>query len=186
VPDLSIRIKKKADGDAALSCTRADGSITWQRQEGRLGAFFPLHDLTHYAVEITLGFKRAFFGLLAEGWDLSSFAEPGAKNRLPEDAGLAEVIVGFLDVERATGVVSTAEDFNWKIDTYLDAQRLPPTAFRMTPEALDEIRRRRGELFARWRDVSPGDTLELTFERGRTDPPSSLALLEGGASPRSG
>ena len=169
MPDLSIRIKKKADGSAALSCIRADGTTTWQRQEGRLGAFFPLHDLTHYAVETTLGFKRAFYGLLAEGWDLSSFAEPGTKNRLPEEAGLAELIVGFLDGERATGVTSTADDFNWKIDTYLDAHGVPPTAFRMTADTLDDIRRLRDELFARWRAVRPGDTLELTFDRKPVD-----------------
>ena len=170
MPDLVIRMKKKTDGDAALSCTRADGSTTWQRQEGRLGAFFPLHDLTHFAVETTLGFKRAFYGLVAEGWDLSSFEEPGTKNRLPEEAGIAELIVGFFDVERATGVASTADDFNWKIDAYLDAHRLPPTSFRMTAEALDDIRRHRDELFARWRAVPPGDTLELTFECRRADP----------------
>ena len=170
MPDLSIRIKKKSDGSAALSCIRGDGSTTWQRQDGRLGAFFPLHDLTHYAVETTLGFKRAFYGLLAEGWDLSSFGEPGTKDRLPEEAGLAELIVGFLDGERATGFASTADEFNWKIDTYLDAHGLPATSFRMTDEALDDIRRRRDELFTRWRAVSPGDTLELTFERRKADP----------------
>jgi hypothetical protein len=169
VPDLVIRMKKKTNGDAALSCTRADGSTTWQRQEGRLGAFFPLHDLTHYAVETTLGFNRAFYGLVAEGWDLTSFAEPGTKNRLPEEAGLAELIVGFLDVERATGVASTADDFNWKIDTYLDAHGLPPTGFRLTAQALGDIRRLRDELFARWRAVRPGDTLELSFDRKPVD-----------------
>jgi hypothetical protein len=54
--DLIIRIKRKTDGSAALSCLRADGSTTWQRQEGQLGRFFPLHDLTHYAVETAMGF----------------------------------------------------------------------------------------------------------------------------------
>ena len=56
MPELLIRIKKKTDGAAALSCIRPDGTTTWQRQDGRLGAFFPLHDLTHYAVETVLGF----------------------------------------------------------------------------------------------------------------------------------
>ena len=55
VAELVIHIKKKTDGSAALSCRRADGSVTWQRQNGQLGRFFPLHDLTHYAVETVLG-----------------------------------------------------------------------------------------------------------------------------------
>lgn len=67
-PALRISIKKKPDGSAALSLRRADGSVTWQRQEGIQGRCFPLHDLTHYAVETVLGLDQAFFGLVASGW----------------------------------------------------------------------------------------------------------------------
>jgi hypothetical protein len=165
MPELSIRIKKKTDGAAALSCTRPDGSTTWQRQEGQLGRFFPLHDLTHFAVETVLGFKRAFYGLVAEGWDLSRFADPGMSKQLPEEAGLAEVLVGFLDVERATGTRATAEDFNWKIRTYYDEHGTPTPTFRMTDDLLDRIRAVRADLFARWHAVQPGDSLELSFDR---------------------
>ena len=165
MPELLVRIKKKTDGNAALSCLRADGSVTWQRQEGSLGAFFPLHDLTHFAVETVLGFRRAFYGLVADGWDLTTFVERGIAARLPEEAGLAEVIVGFFDVERASGTISTADDFNWKIDTYFDEHETPRPAFRMTDEALARIREVRGNLFARWRALPPGETLELAFDR---------------------
>jgi hypothetical protein len=165
MPDLSIRIKKKTDGSAALSCTRADGSTTWQRQEGRQGRFFPLHDLTHYAVETVLGLRRGFYGLLAEGWDITTFGEPGVAKRLPEDAGLAEVIVGFLDVERATGTRGTADDFDWKLKTYCDEHGAPMPTFRMTDEQLDRIRALRADLFGRWHAVQPGDALVLSFDR---------------------
>lgn len=165
MPDLSIRIKKKTDGAAALSCTRADGSTTWQRQEGHLSRFFPLHDLTHYAVETVLGFKRAFYGLLAEGWDITRFADPGTSKQLPEEAELAEVLVGFFDVERATGTRAGADDFNWKIATYYDSHGTPTPTFRMTDDQLDRIRALRADLFARWHAVQPGDSLELIFNR---------------------
>lgn len=56
--DLLIRITKNRDGSAALSCGRADGSVTWQRHRGPRGQFFALHDLTHYAVETTLAARR--------------------------------------------------------------------------------------------------------------------------------
>jgi hypothetical protein len=163
MPDLTIRIKKKTDGNAALSCVRADGSTTWQRQEGAQGAFFPLHDLTHYSVETVLGFRRAFYGLVADGWDLSSFGQPGTKNRIPEEAGLAEVIVGFFDLELATDVVGSAEDFNWKIQAYWKDNGLGAISFQMTDDALTRIRAVRSELFAKWRALSPGDTISLTF-----------------------
>ena len=163
MPDLKIRLKKKTDGNAALSCVRADGSTTWQRQEGATGAFFPLHDLTHYSVETVLGFRRAFYGLVSEGWDISSFGEPGTKNRIPDEAVLAEVIVGFFDTERATGILASADDFNWKIQAFREHNGLPPTSFRMTDDALARIRTMRGELFAKWRALPPGETLSLAF-----------------------
>jgi len=165
MPELLIRLKKRTDGGATLTCVRADGTTTWQRQEGRLGAFFPLHDLTHYAVETALGFRRAFYGLVADGWDISSFDERGIAARLPEEALLAEVIVGFFDAERASGTISSADDFNWKIDTYYDEHDIPAPAFRMTDDALARIREVRGPLFSRWRDLPPGDTLEVSFDR---------------------
>ena len=130
---------------------------------GIQGRFFPLHDLTHYAVETVLVFRRAFYGLVAGGWDLSSFGEPGLKYRLPEEAQLAEVIVGFFDVERATGVAGSADDFNWKIQSYWENAELPATTFRITDDALDRIRSLRDELFTKWRATPSGETLTLVF-----------------------
>src|ERR1051325_8090044 len=118
MPELIIRIKKNRDGTAALSCTRADGSTTWQKQNGAHARCFPRHDLTHYAVETVLGFRRGFYGLVAEGWDMSDFGSPWPRGKLPADAEPAELIVGFLDVERASGVRATAEDFNEKARLY--------------------------------------------------------------------
>lgn len=164
MPDLLIRIKKKSDGSAALTCERADGTVTWQRQDGKLGAFFPLHDLTHYAVETVFGFRRAFYGLLVEGWDLSTFGEPGTKARLTQDAHLAELIVGFFDLERITKHAADANDFNEKIRAYLADSALPPTTLHVTDDHLRRVREMREELFSRWRAIPAGETLELPFD----------------------
>lgn len=51
---MRIEIEKKGDGASVLRCTRRDGSVTFQRHEGKQGAFFPIHDLTHLAVESEL------------------------------------------------------------------------------------------------------------------------------------
>jgi hypothetical protein len=51
---MKVEIVKRADGAGVLRCTRADGSVTWQKQE-KHGVHFALHDLTHFAVETTLG-----------------------------------------------------------------------------------------------------------------------------------
>src|SRR5207237_7810377 len=60
---LTIQFTKRTDGAAVLKCIRDDGSVTWQRVDDKQAAFFPLHDLTHYAVETELGFRQGFFGL---------------------------------------------------------------------------------------------------------------------------
>src|SRR5256885_2681456 len=109
---ITIRIKKNPDGRTSLSCTRADGTTTWQRQEGGQARFFPRHDLTHYAVETVLGHSKGLYGLVAAGWDLSDFGTPWPRGELPKDANLTEIIVGFFDRERASGQMGAAEEIN--------------------------------------------------------------------------
>src|SRR5207253_10658122 len=105
---IVIRIKKDKDGRTSLSCTRADGTTTWQRQEGGHARFFPRHDLTHYAVESVLGHRRGFYGLVAEGWDFTDFGAPWPRGPIPADADPSEMIVGFLDAGRLGGGQWTA------------------------------------------------------------------------------
>ncbi len=162
--ELLIRIKKKPDGSAALTCVRADGSVTWQRQEGTAGRFFPVHDLTHHAVETVLGHRRGFYGLVAEGWDLTDFGAPWPKGPLPADAEPAELIVGFLDVERASGAEWSAAEFNAHAAQHASARGGNTCA--LTDEQLARIRARRQELLSRWRALPPGDALELEYTRG--------------------
>lgn len=161
---LVVRMKKKSNGEAALTCERSDGSVTWQRQEGQVAGFFPLHDLTHFAVESVLGFDDAFFGLIATGWDISDFAASGVKQRLTADALLAELLVGFFDLEQRTGVLGDADDFAWKIRTYCEEHKMPSPCFVITDEQIAAIRAKRGELFDAWQTVPPGETLELRFQ----------------------
>ena len=71
MPRLQITITKRTDGGYVIACTRADGSVTWQKSAS--AAFFPVHDLTHFAVETELGHRRGFYGLVAEGWNFNDF-----------------------------------------------------------------------------------------------------------------
>lgn len=164
MPELLVRQKKNADGSAALSCARADGSVTWQRQPGKNGRFFPLHDLTHYAVETVLGHRRGFYGMVADGWDLSDFGAPWPKGRIPADADLAELIVGYLDVERATGERLTGAQLSDNARSYFEQRGIAGDC-RVSDEQLAQIRAMRSELFARWDALPAGATLELAFDR---------------------
>ncbi|HSQ30386.1 MAG TPA: hypothetical protein VLN49_11085 [Gemmatimonadaceae bacterium] len=175
MPELLIRIKKKSDGSAALSAVRADGTTTWQRQDGQLGRFFPLHDLTHYAVETVLGFRRAFFGLLADGWDLADFGKRSSKELQQDEAGLAELIVGFFDLERATGIIDSADDVEEKIRTHYEQRGIPRPSRVITAAEISRIRECRAELFARWRALPAGQALELPFDRATATDPAGVS-----------
>ncbi len=148
---LKVQITKKADGGGVLRCTRADGSVTWQKQPEHHAAHFALHDLTHYAVETTLGYRNGFYGLIAAGWDIEDTTGKGARGKLPREATEVERIVGLFDTERAGGVIQTAADFN-----------------QFSPRPLNDIdlvrvRKLRSELFTKWSEVEPGGSLDLQF-----------------------
>src|SRR5689334_23948908 len=112
---LTIRIKKNPDGRSSLTCTRADGTTTWQSMKNAQAAFFPRHDLTHYAVETVLGHRNGFYGLVASGWELSDFGTPWPRGPMPREAVLSEMIVGLLDLERSSGQLVQPEEVNERL-----------------------------------------------------------------------
>lgn len=156
---LRIRFKKLRDGSHNFSCVRADGSQTWQRQPN----ISPLHDLTHYAVEAVLGHRRGFYGLVAEGWNLSDFGAPWPRGPIPGDADPSELIVGFFDVERTQSEPLTAQDFNDSMSLYYRQHVGLESPCELSEAELLTIRAQAMELFQQWRELAPGDTLELEF-----------------------
>ena len=152
---MRIQLKKGRDGPSTLACVRADGSRTWAKEH----PFFPLHDLTHCAVESVLGFEEAFFGLIARGWEIDDFAKPGASGRLPGEAILAEHIVGVLDRERALPQPMSAAEVNTAVATSLPRDLFQP----LTDAQLEAMRALWGDLAARWRGLPPGATMAIPF-----------------------
>jgi len=152
---VRVQITKRTDGAGVLRCVRADGSATWQKQTDRHAAFFALHDLTHFAVETTLGYRRGFFGLIAEGWEIEDTTGKGTRGPLPPEAGEAEMIVGLFSAEQASGVIWSVEEFNEFAE--MKGTRL------LTTDEIARVKKKRGELFRQWSAVAPGEMLELQF-----------------------
>lgn len=173
MPDLVVRIKRATDGSAALTCVRADGSVTWQRQPGARGHVMPGHDLTHYAVETTLGYRRGFYGLIVEGWEIGDFAAPWPRGPIPDEAREVELVVGVFDMERMMGRDWTAAQLREEGARYATSSRTAQQGI-LLPELTDDdvarIRAARAEVFARWAAIEPGDTLDLPFTRARHTP----------------
>jgi len=155
---MFIQLKKGRDGPATLACVRADGSRTW----GKEHPFFPMHDLTHCAVESVLGFDQAFFGLIARGWDIDDFAKPRASRTMPLQAIVAEHVVGVFDRERALPVPLSVVEFN-----EMAFASLPPVqrdSFKpLTDAQVSGVRELRSRLEARWHALPVGATLVVEF-----------------------
>lgn len=190
MPALTIRLKKNTDGTAAHACSREDGTVTWQRHSAATSHFFPLHDLTHYAVETVLGHRRGFYGLVAEGWDLTDFGRPWPRGPLPPDMDPSELIVGFLDVQRAVRGDWSREEFNAQVNQFYAAQGLESAPSLVSESQWAALLERLQDLFSRWFALEPGETLVLTFPPardvpGRADPRSSKAARRRGDTRRS-
>lgn len=158
---MQITLEKRKDGSVVLRLTRSDGTTDWQKQQGPNAAFFPLHDLTHYAVETELGIRDAFYGLVAAGWTIAETGE-GKRPGMPANALFVENVVGTLDAERASGSRWTAAEFNENTARFA-AQGGRPAPRLLTDDELARIRKRRAELFEAWRSLESGASLELQF-----------------------
>jgi hypothetical protein len=157
-----IEFTKRADGRTVLRGVRADGSVTWQRNDDEHARFFPLHDLTHYAVETELHFTQGFFGLIAEGWTIEETTGKSARGALPNEALEVEYLVSAFSAERVGGVNASAVEFNQLAATFASAKGMPPPR-PLSDEDLARVRARFDELADKWRSVPPGATLELAF-----------------------
>jgi hypothetical protein len=159
---LRIQFTKRTDGAALLKCIRPDGSVTWQRQDDKHAGFFPLHDLTHYAVETELGFRRGFYGLIAEGWDIGDTTGKTARGPLPNEALEVEYLVSAFSAERAGGGVSSAAEFNELAATFAQSKGIAAPR-QLSGEELGRVRARFADLATRWRALPAGETLALAY-----------------------
>ena len=161
---LRIRFERQSDGSVVFRCTRADGTSTWQKHGAKSAMFFPFHDLTHYAVESVFAFRRGFYGLIAEGWEIADTGGKGARGRLPDEAILVEHMVGLFDTERVGGASPlTADEFNGILADLASSDRIssPPA---VTDAQLTAVRARISELHDKLAALQPGKSLELSFD----------------------
>lgn len=158
---MKLGLKKAKDGRPTVTFVRADGTST----TGRLGPgdFGVVHDLTHYAVETTLNLRQGFYGLLAEGRNIPDFEVKGTGARLPDEAIVAECIVGQLSNIVFGGRKITLADFNWLVTEAARAQRPGAMAPAIDDVSFRTMRERLAALLDRWRALPPGETLELPW-----------------------
>jgi hypothetical protein len=108
-----------------------------------------------------LELRDGFYGLIADGWDITEMDGKGPRGKLPYGSA-AEHIVGLLMMERTGGERQTAGTFNAQIEQMTgQPMKNPPNDLQ-----LNAARDRISSLFQTWASTRPGTTLELTFDRG--------------------
>ena len=151
---MRIDIRRYESKPNMLVCTRADGTSTFQSY-GNQSDFFPVHDLTHVAVETILSFSEGFFGMIASGRNVSE-----TEGEIPWQGHMAERLVGILMLD-GLGTDPTLEEILATINAALEVDGFPP--LELTRAQLLAIRQRRDELVERWRNLPVDGCLSIDF-----------------------
>ena len=142
-----------------LACLRDDGTFTFAPSHVGVP-----HDLIRYAIETTLAYPEAFYGLIAAGRAIDDFGtRAGRKDCYPAQSLQAELIVGLLqwpDLSGAPGL--SYADFAEQLAAGLRRTRLTNPSNRRRP-MWEAIRGCMHTLFTRWASVAPDGVLELGF-----------------------
>jgi hypothetical protein len=151
---------KKFDGKlSVLSCLRDDGSETWQSY-GNQSDFFPIHDLTHLAIETELGYQHAFYGMIASGRDINDFGSGDSAN-LHVEAIHAEILAGLLTTTSGVGCGLSFPDLivaiNEKSAEYGAGEMC------LTEIQLASIFSQVERLIGEWNATRPNQSLTLNF-----------------------
>ena len=158
MPKLKVKFTRGKDKKDVLAVVREDGSTSWQHQQPGI----PVHDLTHFAVESNLGLKNGFYGLLSQGWDITRLTAKDVRAILPPEGLWTELVVGLIQTERLSPEPLSAEEFN-ELLTKEQTERGLKIDRVLTVEELNRIRVSFLELYSSWRQLQPGESLQLEF-----------------------
>lgn len=159
---LEIELIKEPDGSVNARYLRPNGTVAWQRHRGDRAAFFPRHDLVHFAVEMTLALKEGFYGMLAQGWELAEMDGKQPRGPLPTESILTEHLVNLLSTEFSSPERLGAAEVNALMAGYAQ-QRGDPRMRDLTDADLTAIRVLLADLTERWRRLPSGGALALRY-----------------------
>jgi hypothetical protein len=155
---MQLRVSKHLDKPHTLLYRRDNGTETWMASD----EFFVRHDLSHYAIEKTLGYRRAFLGMVNEGMDIRAFEDRNVRSQMAisAEAGWAENMANLFLMETAQGVVN---DFNAVLtEAFVRIGAAVGPAY-LSEEEIAAIRSLLKQLLADWAALPVGETLVLEF-----------------------
>lgn len=155
---MKIIIKKKSSTKHTISYIRAGYQDYWIEADN----FLVIHDLCHYAIETSLQYKNAFWGLVANGINPSIFENRESRNTLniTNEAWYAEHLANLLLIEYKQGKF---DDINKMLEQSLMQHNPSMPIIQFSIEELDTVRALLHQLIDDWQAVNEGDYLSLDF-----------------------
>lgn len=155
---MKIIIKKKASNKHTISYIREGFEDYWIEADD----FLVLHDLCHYAIETTLQYKNAFWGLIKKGINPGVFENKETRDALAltNETWYAEHLANLLLIEFTQGKF---EDINAMLEQSLRQQNPSIPTIQFSIVELDTIRALLHQLIDDWQAVNEGDYLSLDF-----------------------
>jgi hypothetical protein len=156
---MEMRVTKNTGKPHIILYQRDDGSQTWMQSDD----FFVMHDLSHYALETTLGYTTAFMGMLNGGIDIKDFEDREKRKQIivSNEAAYAENMANLFLTEIMQGnfenfndVSRQAFETSWK--------NFPPP--HLSEEEIISVRIFLRQLLKEWKELPAGETMKLTFE----------------------
>lgn len=159
--NIKITLKKGIQKPSVLTIYRTDGTLTWSKLHKGLET----HDIAHYAVESTLGFTKAFYGIINDGYAIQDFEVPKVQRKdavkpenLHPEALITEHIVNLLEVELLNSGFN--DNFLEELKSIL-IQNTLPFPDNLNSDSLLKIRKAYHELYNEWLALNEGEELSL-------------------------
>lgn len=142
----------KNNGRNILLCTRANGSIT----RANLGPDFPYHDIAHYVVEQQMGFTKAFYALITQGYSIEELSTTDMIRSLEREAMVSEVL---------TRALQSLSSGACRQDQYIDlvTAELKEETPHISGGDVEEMYTAFMKLFTKWNTLQEGESLTMHF-----------------------
>jgi len=156
---MKLQLTKNSDKPHVIKYIRDNGTETWMYSDD----FFVLHDLSHYAIEKTLKYTTAFYGMLNNGMAIQDFEDRDKRNALliSDEACYAENMANLFLMEITQG---DFEDFNTVSGEAFIAINQKFSLPVLKDAEIKNIRIYLKQLILQWKDLPVGSSLQLTFE----------------------
>jgi len=155
---MKLQITKNVNKPHFILYRRDDGSTTWMHSDD----FFVMHDLSHFALEKTLGYKTAFMGMLNNGMEIKDFENREKRNQMAitAEAIYAENMANLFLMQISQG---NFDNFNQILqDAFkpMNKKLAPPV---LTEKEILSVRRYLKQLIEQWKELPLTETMELDY-----------------------